>query len=304
MRTLIAAILLAFLSFGPSSAEETAPDTSAIEAAHAAWTAKANNKTRKALDEALGAYVGPPTTKTVIAHLERMTSDANKKDFGKLRISSLAVVEHLEPVADQVPERFYDTKMIAAISLFNHRQKKEALIEMTEVKAQLHGMDHLLGDELPDWVEPMEHRAHAWQLAMTAYFDSANKPRPSDRQLDKIEDDLHPTGFHDEDPEEEAEPTRLPFCDGDYLKKKSLRYPAGGVRKGMYGAVIVEVDTIENGQFQNVTVLAAVPSEGFKEHAKKVISTWAWKPKKSAKPGEDCELERTGSIIPIVFALD
>ena len=195
--------------------------------------------------------------------------------------------------------------MIAAIALFNHRQKKEALIEMVEVEAHLHTLEHVRGEELEDWVRPMKYRAEAWQLAMIAYFDSANKRRPSDTELDAIKEELHPPGYHD-DAAEKGPPLsdRLPFCDGKYKKKRALRYPRGGVRKGMYGSVIVEVDTASDGKFQNVEVLAAVPSEGFREHATKVISTWSWQPVAGVTPGADCRLEGEGMIIPIVFSLD
>ena len=71
MRRFIVAMMFGLFLVAPSSGQETPPDTSAIEAAHAAWTTKANRKNRKALDAALEAYEGPPTTETVKAHLER-----------------------------------------------------------------------------------------------------------------------------------------------------------------------------------------------------------------------------------------
>ena len=169
----------------------------------------------------------------------------------------------------------------------------------------MHAIEHQQGDELEDWVKPMVHRAHAWELAMIAYFDSANERRPSDLELDAIRDNLHPVGVHDEDAPKEPKPIDwLPLCDGNYKVKKSLRYPLGGVRKGMFGSVIVQVDTDKKGKFQNVEVLAAVPSEGFKKRATDAISTWSWKPDDEEAVGQSCQLEAKRMIIPVVFALD
>lgn len=304
MRAVVAVALVFMLSLSTASGEDAPPDTSAIEAAHAAWTAKANRKTRKALDTALEAYDGPPTTATVLAILDRMSADVRTKNFRTLRVSSLAAANHMEPIAEHVQQRYYDTRMIASISLFNHRQNKDSLTEMVEVIAHLHALEHLQGDELETWVKPMKFRAEAWKLAMKAYYDSAKKRRPSDEELDGIMEALHPPGYHDETTAiEQPVSDKLPFCSGDYYRKKKLRYPRKAGEKGMFGAVILQADIDKAGKFENVEVVAAVPSEGFKSEVLKAVSTWSWKADEGQTPEVDCRLESENRIMSFSFEL-
>lgn len=307
MRAVILGFLFAAVSSLGGFTQEAGPDVTAIVQALEAFDSNPNKKTREALDAALEAYSDEPTQESLEAVLARVKADAQKRSFKNLRISSQAALTHMEPVADVIPRQYLNMKMVSAIALFNHKPKKEALIEMVEAEAAVHSIYHQQGENLEDWVSPMQHEAQAWTLAMTAYFDSARKRRPTDEELDVLRNQLHLPGYHEADEADQENVSagnKLPFCKGKYSEKPRLRYPSGASSKGKFGSVIVSVDIGETGKFENVEVLAAVPNKGFKTKATETISQWSWIVEEDQIPSENCKLEAQGVVIPLVFKLE
>ena len=310
MRHFFAATLFALLLVAPSGAQETHQDTSAVEAAHAAWSAKANKKTRKALDKALAAYDGPPTTATVLAHLAVVKSDGAKGQASALRQSATSAANHLKPVKDQLPQQYLELRYMAAASQFNYRQKSDALIEMAHVEGESY-QRKLSAEEGNESFQRLHNNARAWGMAMEAYFDSNNDDRPSDVEIESIlksygadAETINARARSGETVHEETGEERLPFCPGGLKMKPKLKYPGKAANRGMVGAVILKFDQNADGKVINPRVLASVPDEGFKETALKTVSKWSYQPSNDETPGETCRLERKNLEFPIVFALD
>lgn len=310
MRFFVAVAFVFMLSLSTASGEDAPPDTSAIEAAHAAWTAKANRKTRKALDTALEAYDGPPTTATVLAHLARVKEDGIDGRVSALRRSASAAADHIEPAKVQLPQQYLELRYIAAASLFNDRQKPDAMIEMAHVQGEAY-MYQEASKEDDSAFRDLHNNARAWGMAMEAYFNTRDESAPAYSEIEAI------LAAYDADTEttnakarvgETSKPDtgakRLPFCEGELEMIPKLKYPKSSLRKGVVGAVIFEFDHDENGAVINPRVLASVPDEGFKDEAMKTVKRWSYKAAEHEQPGTTCRLERKNLQLPAIFEID
>ena len=313
MRCFVLAVFAVLMSAAPGFAEGTAPDTSAIEAAHAAWTQKTSKKNRKALDKALEAYEGPPTAATVKAHLAIVGADSNGKSASKLRKSSLAAANHLQPAANVLPKQYLELKYLAATALFNSERNKDALVEMTHIEGLAYKLRQSNEEADPNEsaFRDIYNRADAWGMAIGSYLESSGKQSVSRDELEAIletygadertTNEIARTGEMDSD---ESGEKRLPFCRGGLKMRPKLKYPNSALNKGMVGAVIFKFDHDESGKIINPEVLASVPDEGFKAEALKTIKRWSYVAADDELPGETCRLERSNLRFPVVFALE
>ena len=310
MRKYLVAVLASLLLALPTFADDAAPDSSAVEAAHAAWSAKANKKTRKALDEALDAYDGPPTTATVLAHLARVKADGANGRASALRSSAQAAANHLEHAKDQLPQQYLELRYMAAASLFNHRQKPEAIKEMAHVQGEAYLYKE--SSERDDAAfRDLHNNSRAWIMAMEAFFDTRGKARPKSQDIEAIlasygadTETINAKAREGETLDPDTGEQRLPFCKGGLEMTPRLKYPKSALYKGMVGAVIFEFDQDETGAIINPRVIASVPDEGFKEKALKTVKRWSYKADENETPGETCRLDRTSLQLPVVFEID
>lgn len=286
-----------------SFAQDEPLDISAIVEAQAAYDSKQTNKTRAELLAALESYQGEPTIETVNAHLIVMMNDTTAGNHRRMRESALLAADHLGPVSEILPQQLAEAKFLAAVGLFNGQLESSAMIEMAHVEgfARSHVGD---AEEAPDWVYPLAWKATAWGYAMQAYFESVGERYPSNAEIDEI---LASYGFDIDEANEEAMQTAgesgLPHCPGKLVQRPKMRYPAGGVRRGMFGAVILGLEFDNQGQVINPEVLASVPLEFFDAKSQRTVGKWRYKPENEADVGITCALERTNVVLPLVFQL-
>ena len=294
-------LILIASSVSFSQSEEL--DITEIVEVKTAYDAKQTSKTRAGLLAALEAYQGDPTIETVNAHLTLMLNDTNAGDYRKVRESALAAADHLEPVSDILPKQLAEAKFMAAVGLFNGYRDSDAMIEMAHAEGFTRSVRTEAGD-LPEWAEPLKWKATAWRMAMSAYFESAGERYPADADIDEI---LVSYGFDQEGANTEAirSPGKsgLPHCPGKLIQRPKMRYPVGGARRGMYGAVILELEFDRDGQVINPEVLASVPLEFFNEKSERTVGKWRYEPKNEADVGVSCALERTNVILPLIFQI-
>lgn len=299
------AFLLVCFAILPSAslAQDEPLDISAILEAQAAYDANQTNKTRAGLLNALETYKGEPTVETVNAHLIVMMNDTMAGNHRKMRDSALLATTHLEPVSDILPKQFAEAKFLAAVALFNDQFESSAIIEMAHVEGFARSM---AGDSEnpPDWVDPLGWKATAWVYAMQAYFESVGERYPKTTEIDEI---LASYGFDLDEANEEARLTAgesgLPHCPGELIQRPKMKYPAGGARRGRFGAVILGFEFDRQGQVINPEVLASVPLEFFNAKSKRTVGKWRYKPDNEADVGVTCALERTNVVLPIVFQI-
>jgi len=302
VRTL-ALMLIAFACSLIMQAEPVGPDITNVVEAYDAYQAEPDRKARKALMAALTDYSGDPTSETVNAHMAVLGADTKAGKAKNMRESAVATADHLQPVADVLPQQYAEARYVAAIALFNWRQDDDAIIEMAHAQGLA---QQARADPEAAWAKPLRYKADAWGMAMGAYFASADKRHPSDEEVAAVlaeygadTDSLNIAAASSEEAEDE-----LRFCAGNLEMKPAMRYPAGGASRGMYGALILELTFDDEGNVQNPEVLASVPIEGFEEKSLRTVRKWHYKAAEGERPGETCRLTRENVVLPLVFQLN
>ncbi len=298
-------LLACLLLIGVSSAQAQTGDISGVLAAQTAYEADANKDTRAALMEALTAYDGPPTVETVQALWAVMINDSMDGDYENMRESALAVEAHIAPVSEILPQQYSEAKFVAAVALFNDERDTDALLEMAHVEGFSKGFYDEQGEK-PDWAESLKWKSDAWGLAMEAYFVSVGERHPSETMIQEI---IASYGYdqqkiNDDAMDKPGTITGLPHCPGKLIQRPRMRYPAGGVRKGLFGAVILKFDFDPEGNVTNPQVMASIPFEEFEERSLKTVGKWKYKADQSRDVGTSCTLERSNVVLPLVFQLD
>ena len=152
-----------------------------------------------------------------------------------------------------------EARFMAAVGLFNGYLDSDAMIEMAHAEGYARSIRDESGEQ-PDWAYAIKWKATAWGMAMSAYFESVGKRYPKDAEIDAI---LASYGYNIEESDEEARQTAgesgLPHCPGELVQRPKMRYPVGGVRRGLFGAVILRLEFDREGQVINPEVLASVP---------------------------------------------
>ncbi|WOR14603.1 TonB family protein [Hyphomonas sp. FCG-A18] len=303
MRLIVFIIVILGFAFS-ASAQETGPDITQVVEAQTAWQAKKNSKTRKALKAALAAYDDDPTLETVRVHYDLLNHDIEHATPHKLRETAQAVVEHLEPVAEILPQQYVEAKFIGAIALFNGRQKREAVLEMAEVEGRAYAAVDEEGERL-GWAEDLHWKAYAWRLAMRAYFKSTGEWQPTEKQVDEILAKWKATSeqVNARAHVGETKDGALPHCAGELIQEPRMRYPAGKAMRGMFGSVILRFGFDEAGNIKEPEVMASIPLEGFKDRASETVSQWRFEATEPNEVGKTCRLHRENVVLPMVFAI-
>jgi len=287
------------------SAHPVAEDR-ALLASFADWSADPKRKTRRDLDAALESIVSlQPTTLSIKAFEARYRADHTNGKARKAAKSADEAGDHVRPVAEQVPSPYIAAEFFAAISTFNSSQNASAQRDMTHLEGWLEQYETKLGEDAPDWINKQRFKAYAWRLAMTAWFQSTGNRGVSKDEIDTIlasyqTDTAEPEGNDNSD---HLTADILPFCQGQMSQTPKLRYRAGQTQRGFFGAVIVHFD-IESGRVVNAHIEASVPEERFEEQALDAISQWTWEVEDGQIPGENCRMDRTNIVQPLVFSLD
>ncbi len=282
------------------------PGDEAILAAYSAWSAKPNKKNRKALDAALDPITTrQPSLLSVTIFQKRYVSDLQKDRWLAGKTSAEAAAVHFESAKDVIGSNWSDAVTSSLVAAFNQIQREETVLAMASHEGRLkrmHGEMQSASATIPDWVDDHRYRATAWRMAMAAYFLSENGPQRS-KQLDtKIDEVLGELADPDLPPPTPAQSgDTQPFCGGTFDMKPKLSYPRGAGRKGLFGAALMRI-SVTDGKVSAVEPLAAVPYEGFKDHAAQTIMKWSWVPSDPGA-GVTCTLNNKNIELPLVFAL-
>lgn len=310
VRALFLALSLVLFSAWDAPAQEAGPDVTAIVQAHETFKNSPDKETRKALFLALNAYTDDPTNESVSAYNDLVSYDFKSNKPKNIRESAFSAAQHTKPVADIIPKVYSSFAFLAASTLFQDKQSKDAILEMAHVQGFAHQISVNEQNESSEWAENTYYRAMAWTHAMKAYRKSVNKKTPTN---DEIESILRQYGADFETTNSEAEERDLldqdsgeavlPFCKGELSMKPRLSYPKKAARKRQVGAVITKITTDDAGNIIDASVLASAPDEGFKDQALKTILQWRYLPSDSELPGETCRLNRENILLPAVFQM-
>ncbi len=217
-----------------------------------------------------------------------------------MRKTAVKAADHYEPVADYIPRQYLDTKSLAAIALFNGDRDTDAMLEMAHVYGQARQI-HNLDWSHPDWATKAQWSSEAWLYAMEAYFLSVNRRFPDEETLDAIKTSYDQEDHQDPPRTEPRVEYELPHCKGDLDKTPKLRYPKNAAYRGIFGAVILQLELDPTGNVVNPEVKAAVPFETFKDEVIKTASQWTYVAADGELPGETCRLQRKNLIVPFTF---
>ena len=280
---------------------------------YADWKENPNSRNRRALDEALAAVVDHDVSMlTLTAFQARYAHDFEKADWRSAEVSAGAAATHFKPFRKVIGREWSDATIGSIIAGFSDEPEPQNAIDMARHRVELTRLKAGLEEE-PEWLETKRYLSHAWQLALSAYFNSGGGrrtgsllrgPDPTD-EIEAIEAEIEEMEAAAENEARERDAVngtdQLPFCEGHLNMSPPLRYPGQALKQGMYGAVIVRL-SIENLNVAGVEVLAAVPSATFEERASETIEQWTWKVS-SGTPGETCRTSHDDLVLPVIFEL-
>lgn len=289
--------------------ERPTPDVTEIVSAHEAFKTDSNKQSRNKLLRALTDYSDDPTTESILAFNDLVSYDVRQQKWKKLRESARAAFVHTESVADIIPKIHNSFGLLSSVALFNAERDSSAILEMAHVQGFARRIHD--ADQVTDWAKDSYHRADAWIMAMSAYFESRRKRFPQDEEVQAIlaiygadRETLNARARTVETTDDETGEAPLPFCRGGLLQRPALEYPRGAARSGLVGAVIIQISTDEDGKVATAEVLASVPDEGFKEVALRTVKKWKYKADRSEQPSKSCRLNRENMVIPMSFMFD
>ena len=310
--------LAAFASSVKVPANAVPPAHIEILRTYTDWKIQPNGQTSSALDSALEAGVDTGVSLlTLTAYQARYLHELEKSDYREAEISARLAATHFAPFKDMIGKNWSDAAIAGIIAGFSRNPDTQDVVEMAEHRVELARLSAEIS-ETPDWLDRHRHLAHAWQLAMHAYYHSGGGRRQTGSRLqgpdpDELETVVLGIERRMRDypkirtrivsaEEYEAEERKLPFCSGDLDMTPRLRYPMRASQRGMYGAVIARLK-IKNLEVVDVVILAAVPHSTFEERARDTIIKWRWKVS-SGTPGETCKTDHNNIQIPLVFAME
>ena len=267
------------------------------------WHVSQTRKTRKELDETLTTLISvEPSILTVNAFEARYQKDIQGGNQRRASKSAKDAVSHMQPIADIIPQSYVNAAFAAAISAFNDDQDVDAMRDMTHLRGWLFQYYATAEGPIKEWSEKLGNHAHAWGLAMGAWYTSTGNRGLSEQEIDEILA-TYKTDERAAETDDTDDSDALPFCTGRLNMKPRLRYKSGQVQRGFFGAIIAKFD-IEDGKVVNAVITASVPEERFEAQALETISKWVWQPDENQVPNNNCRLSGTNIILPMVFALD
>ncbi|MEO1100377.1 MAG: hypothetical protein AAFW65_00875 [Pseudomonadota bacterium] len=264
------------------------------------YSKRETRNTRKALDEALTPLIdSDPSLLSVLAFSRRLADAVAAGKWRQAAKSASEAAAHFEKLQDVRPDLLASARMTEITAAFNQSPKPSQILSMARFEATYGAMRrdiHSSNEESPSWLDDAYFSAFAWRLAMTSYFDSSSRKRPTDEEIeDIIGDDVSPSA------EQTVAPGALPACAGRPNYRPKLRYPTGQAFRGRIGAVVVRFK-VRDSKIVEPEVLAAVPHEGFKESVLETMLKWKWE-LDDDQPVRPCSPDHDNVLIPYVFSL-
>lgn len=281
-----------------------APHSAALLNAYVTWKVSPGRKNYNALNGELSKIAAtPPTSVSVSAFRDVYVSALQKQDWLNLSKSAEQAAEHFKLGGDPVPQFRMEAKLLAVSSAFNYGPKSPQLSDMAHLRGELGRMRQLFDIEHPDedypeWLESSYWSANAWEVAISAYFSSIGQKAISDKDIEEIVDSY----LVDLPVKTDDEEGKLPMCEGTFVQKPSIKYPPIAGFRGRVGAVILGFRFDEAGKVRDAKVLAAVPTDGFRDEVIKAVSQWYFKPDEDPKTA-GCRLEHNKVVQTYAFAI-
>lgn len=288
--------------FAASLPGATAQDK--LLSAFAAWQVQSSSSNTRMLRAALNdAAPHAPSGMSVSAFREFYGARLLSRDYAAAERIAKQAQSHFALGGEPFQRFEFEARAIAITSRFNSSPRAAQVEEMVHLRGELSQMRRAAGRDRPDWMNDAYWLANAWQNAMQAYFVSTDRRFRAARMneiLASYEGGAAPIEII-EAAEGEAGTIRARFCDGEMVQQPAIRYPAGQEMRGRFGSVIVRF-RFEDGKVRDPEVLAAVPSDGFREDALRTVSQWYFRP--SEDPVQSgCRLDHNSVIQEFVFAI-
>lgn len=287
-----------------ASEHADAPQAAALLNAYIAWKVAPDRTNYKALTSELSKIeASPPTSVSVSAFRDVYVSALKTQDW--LNLSKLAerAAEHFRLGGDPVPQFRTEAKLLAVSAAFNYAPRAAQLSDMAHLRGELRRMRRLFkiehpDEDYPEWMESSYWSANAWEVAMSAYFLSIRKKAISDEDIEEIVDSY----VADLPVEPDDEDAKLPMCKGTLVQKPMIKYPAIAGFRGRVGSVILGFRFESDGKVTDAKVLAAVPTDGFRDEVIKAVSQWYFKPDEDPATA-GCRLDHDKVVQSYAFAI-
>ncbi|MFN3312832.1 MAG: energy transducer TonB [Hyphomonas sp.] len=272
--------------------------------AFAAWKVQSSSSNARTLQAALNdAAPLAPSGMSVSAFREFYGARLLSRDYAGAERLAKQAQSHFALGGEPFQRFEFEARGIAITSRFNSSPRAAQVEEMVHLRGELSQLRRAAGRDRPDWMNDAYWLANAWQNAMQAYFVSTDRRFRAARMeeiLAGYEGGAAPIEVS-EAAEGEAGTVRARFCEGEMVQQPAMRYPVGQGMRGRFGSVIVKF-RFEDGKVRDPEVLAAVPSDGFREDALRTVSQWYFRP--SEDPVQSgCRLDHNSVIQEFVFAL-
>lgn len=274
--------------------------------AFASWSVEPNKAARADLDKALDAMDGvEPSLLSIRAFNDRYRVDTKGSDRDTLKRTARAAREHMEQIADLVPDQLAVANFIEAQAAWGGPIRSTDQMRMEHAKWQL---AVLMADDnykSASGIADLRWQAEAWTTAMRSYAIAVQRARGPN----KITAGKFPGMTPDEAREiatqyaprlaKLSKKDEPPICRGA-LNEQPDRAPRGRDQvTGYVGSVIIGMD-VRDGELQNVRVLAAVPDDRYTQFALDAVKDLHWK-KSDDQPDENCRESFDDFTVPFNF---
>lgn len=277
--------------------------------AYANWIVEKNATTRKAFDAALASMgTVEPSLLSVKAFADRYRVDQTGSDRDLIKASARAAREHMEPIAEFVPDQLAVANYVEAVSAWGGSVRSADQIRMEHAIWQFQILMEDENYKNAEGVADLRWSAQAWRNAMRSYAfakrfgQSPNKrvagtfPGMSPEKQREVAALYAPKLQAARAKAASGDADQLPRCVGTF-NKPPAREPRGRDQQAGYiGSVIVGMD-VEAGKLVNVRVLAAVPDDKYSEFAVEAFKDLSWEKAKD-QPVENCTDSFEGLTFP------
>lgn len=292
---------------GPGLAKpDDYPLTSAVLLRAAEHRLRDNEETRALLHEALEARRAEEGVDLISATGAEIlyNSDWQKGDWKALEESAPLAVDLLgRGQQGLLPRQRRAELVVAAGNFLNQRNYiNDSRNSTYDVMADVH--DKIAADidaegnaAIRERLWPVKWEAEAWAQAIASYLtsdysgiDTLIKRKLEPRPLEQPN-----IGFIAEDPEVAPFPT----CAGSWEGPR-IRYPQNRAFAGIVGAVIVRLETDDQGQVIDTELLASIPLQSFSDAVLKAVKDWRFEPDKDADL-RNCRLQSRARVLRVTF---
>ena len=281
--------------------------------AYAKWIVKQNKTTRDALDAALANMDGvEPSLLSVKAFTDRYRVDQIGTDRGLIKASARAAREHMEPIADFVPDQLAVANYVEAAAAWGGSVRSADQMRMEHAIWQFQILMENENYKNAEGIADLRWQAEAWRGAMRSYAFAKRFGQSPNKRVAGTFPGMSPDQQREVAAQYQAKLLaaraktagenvgQLPRCVGTF-NEPPARAPRGrDQERGYIGSVIVGMD-VEAGKLVNVRVLASVPDDKYAKFAVDAFKDLSWE-KAEEQPVESCTDSFKDLTFPFTFS--